>query len=374
MHKYIYFIFLIVLVFLTACEDKHHTDIEPEDPDTNRTLLVYIGRDNNLSTTIEEKIEYILRGWSGKGGNLVFYQDKLGEGAHLYETITENGKNSIREIASYGEENSADPAIFGRVIQDVRTAYPAESYGMIFFSHATGWLPEKVYEQTRTIGRDGTDEMDLAEFAAAIPDNLFDFIIFEACHMAGIEVVYELRNKTDYILASAAEIVSPGFRYIYPQSIDYLFQPEANLSSFAENAFEWVNSQTDAYRSGTLSIIQTSGLNTLAQWLNNNMDRDFTGNYNSLQIFDRKKENLFYDFQEYFSYRIAPQQQETFNTLIENCVIYANATPGFFSGMSSSYYPFVIEKHCGLTTYIMKEHLQEINEAYTQLAWYKDVY
>lgn len=34
----------------------------------------------------------------------------------------------------------------------------------------------------------------------ALPDHLFEFIIFEACNMAGIEVAYELRNKAAYIM------------------------------------------------------------------------------------------------------------------------------------------------------------------------------
>lgn len=31
--------------------------------------------------------------------------------------------------------------------------------------------------------------------------------------MGGIEVAYELRNKTDYMIASPAEVISNGFPY-----------------------------------------------------------------------------------------------------------------------------------------------------------------
>ena len=34
--------------------------------------------------------------------------------------------------------------------------------------------------------------MEITDFAMALPDHLFEFIIFEACNMAGIEVAYEL--------------------------------------------------------------------------------------------------------------------------------------------------------------------------------------
>ena len=47
--------------------------------------------------------------------------------------------------------------------------------------------------------------MEITDFAMALPDHLFEFIIFEACNMAGIEVAYELRNKAAYIMASSAQ-------------------------------------------------------------------------------------------------------------------------------------------------------------------------
>lgn len=65
-------------------------------------------------------------------------------------------------------------------------------------------------------------EMELDEFAAAIPDGTLDFIIFEACLMAGVEVAYALRGKAEYLLASPAEIISPGFTPVYPEALGYL--------------------------------------------------------------------------------------------------------------------------------------------------------
>ena len=54
--------------------------------------------------------------------------------------------------------------------------------------------------------------MEIADLAAALTGH-FDFIMFDACFMASVEVLYELRDKADYFIASPAEIISDGFPY-----------------------------------------------------------------------------------------------------------------------------------------------------------------
>lgn len=104
-----------------------------------------------------------------------------------------------------------------RVINDVTRLYPAKSYGLIVFSHGSGWLPpHTLVNGSRSIIIDNDNEMEITDFAMALPDHLFEFIIFEACNMAGIEVAYELRNKAAYIMASSAPVVSPDLLLSMP--------------------------------------------------------------------------------------------------------------------------------------------------------------
>lgn len=65
--------------------------------------------------------------------------------------------------------------------------------------------------------------MEITDFAAAIPDHQSISLFSEACLMSGIEVAYELRNKTDYLLASSAELLVPGYAPVYPTAFQYLF-------------------------------------------------------------------------------------------------------------------------------------------------------
>ncbi|MFV0313354.1 MAG: clostripain-related cysteine peptidase [Dysgonomonas sp.] len=245
------------------------------------------------------------------------------------------------------------------------------SYGLILFSHASGWLPQETLKNPKSILIDNKREMDITDFADAIPENYFDFIIFEACFMAGIEVAYELKDKADYILVSSAEIVSPGFTEIYKQSaISYLYESPVNLKGFAQSAFNYFNSQSGFLNSATLSIIKTSELDALGNIIKKNYNRDNTVDINTIQHFDRYTYHLFFDFEDYFSsYLQTDMQRQELSEAINSCIIYKAATFLFMDG----YNGFEIKKHSGLTTYIQQEQFPYLNTEYQKLKWYKKI-
>ncbi len=357
--------FTFIFLFCRCNDDDPH----PSD-NWQRTIMVYLGRDNKeFQYADEDKINAMIQGWNGQGGNLVIYEDVYNGETRLMEVYHEKGENKIRILETYEPENSANPEVFKRVIRDMKSRYPADSYGLIFFSHGTGWLPEGTF--TKAIGRDNGQEMDIIDFAGAIPDGLFDFMILEACFTTGIEFVYELKDKTGYILGSAAEILSPGFRETYRTSMDLLFSQEADLTGFAKNVMNWTNSQSGAYRSGTISLIQTNRLDNLAMWLKANISETFDGNIATLQCFDRGY-NLFFDFEDYFSRLVTENKQAELSNLINDCILYKDATDNFMPGYN--YKGFTITKHSGFTTYVMQDRRASLNEAYKNLKWYKAVF
>lgn len=64
---------------------------------------------------------------------------------------------------------------------------------------------------TRSVIKDNHYEMSLQDFASAIPDGQFNFILFEGCFMAGLEVAYELKDKTQYIVGFISRNAFTGF-------------------------------------------------------------------------------------------------------------------------------------------------------------------
>lgn len=355
---------LVISFLAVSCQEDDSPIVVP----SQHVLLLYMGGDNNLSGETDQKIEAIRKAWNGSlNDRLVVYQDTYSAPPTLVEIVKEGGQNVKKIIKTYPEENSADAAVFGRVIQEVKLLYPSPSYGLLLFSHASGWLPQATLLQPRTVIVDKKDEMDIVDFAKAIPDKAFDYIVFEACFMSGIEVMYELKDKTDYIVGSSAEILSPGFTPIYPQIINNLFEPTPNLKAFTETAFNYFNSKTGYEQSATFTVVKTAELSKLAAWIKANVDQSASVNIFDLQHFDRYSYRLFFDFEDYFSRLLKTEQQKTeLKNLISKCIVYKAATPYFMLGWNG----FEVKLHSGLTTYVQQEKYPYLNDEYKKLSWY----
>lgn len=386
----------IALVVLALLPTSCITDVECEglgEGVPTLTLLVYLAGDNNLSP-IGQIPETLRQVWKYTGNRCLIYYD-VPDGTpkllSLRGGCASNPVPYIETIAEYPEENSASASVFSRVMSDVERMYPADSYGLLFCSHGSGWLPGGALANpmSRSIGLDkhlgtvdsGSEEMELSDFAAAIPDHHFDFIIFESCLMAGVEVAYELRNKTDYILASSAELLSPGFLKIYKNSFGDLMNTklsiEERLKRMGQNYYSEMNAHSGSERSATLSLIRTNKMEELAVWANE-IIKNITGesdlNIHSLQHFDRPGSYgdspvapRFFDFGEYMEHLAEPKSFAVLSGLINDIVIWKATTPYFMEGENG----FQIRHYSGMTTYIQQDIFPDLNVSWQQTAWGK---
>jgi hypothetical protein len=356
---------LFIVIFLASCREAH--DLLPA---AERILIVYLGGDNDLSSETYQKTEALKLGWTAENNHrhrLFIYRDAAIAAPMLMEINSRNGQTVVDTVEVYGEENSASAEVFARTVNKIRNKYPSKSYGLLFFSHASGWLPQGALTnpELRSVGMDKNKEMELADFARAIPDKTFEYIVFEACFMAGVEILCELRNKTDYILASSAEIVSPGFTAIYLTSLGFLLN--GNLTAFAEQAFDYFNLQIGVMKSATFSIIKTDGVQALAEFVAENCHLDKQLDVRKIQHFDRfQSYRLFFDFEHYYSQLLdSDEENRTLQILIDKCVVWKKATPSFLSGSSG----FVINKYSGMTGYIPQDGFPALNLKYEETEW-----
>lgn len=371
---------LCIVLLFPACR-KSNDEPEPE-PVANRTILVYMGGDNNLGMETYDKLIEISKGWDSTfDGNILIYQDTPWKDCPRLIKITgfDGVDPKYDVVKKYDISNSASPTVFRQAITDAFKDSPASSYGLIVFSHASGWLPPHTLSNpnytpssTRSVIIDDTDEMDIKDFASALPDKLFDFIIFEACNMANIEVAYEMKDKAEYIVASSAPIVSPGFTRIYSGSLKYLFEKNANLSAFAKSYFDLWNSYSGAKQSATISIAKVSELPALVdavrsikQNTSNNID------ISDLQTYDGVLNSpyYFFDFRSYYNLLANESQMQALDNAIGKCIVYKAQT----SNYATSEGVFPINSHCGITTYIEQGALSSINEEYRKLKWYNAI-
>lgn len=358
-------IILTGFIFCSCQKDDEEECVPPVE----HVLFVYMGGDNNLSDETYQKIEAIRKGWDGDvRRKIVIYNDPQKGTPTLTEIAKENGQNIQKVIRQYEEENSASSTVIERVIRDVKSLYPSPSYGMLIFSHASGWLPKGMLLRPKSIMVDGADEMELADLVAALPDKGFEYIVFETCFSAGIEVLYALKDKADYILASSAEIVSPGFTDVYPDAINDLL--DKDLQSFAKKAHNHIEQKQGARQSSTLSIVKTSALEPLAAYIMKNCDISLQVQINDIQRFDRYSYRLFFDFKDYYSRLLeTDEQKEELSQLIDNCILWKAATKQFLVGDNG----FNIKEYSGMTTYIMQEQYPIMNMAYCELSWSRDI-
>lgn len=353
---------LVLPLLLSSClqEEADNTPVLPD-----RTVLFYMAGDNSLGGETLEKIDALAEAWNIGGGNhLLVYQDRGGEYMPRLLEIkaSSGGKSEIVPLEEYAQENSASSKVFSRVLNDMALRYPGSDYGLVVFSHGSGWLPGGTFSSsTRSVAVDGDNEFDLQDFAGCIPRNRFRFIIFESCLMAGAEVAFELQDKTDYILASCAEIVSPGFTPLYGKMLPLIYSSEPKLAEFAAEYFNYCNGLAGDMRSATVSVIRPRGLAPLKQLLAQaerrilqwkEVDRE------NIQAFDRRSSHLFYDLEGYLHEIGTARENEALAGILRQSIVYKASTESF---MPSATGGFRIKEHCGLTIYIPTEKYEYLN-------------
>ena len=138
--------FFCGLIVFSACDEKHETEpLYPVDGDTcDRTVLVYMLGSNTLGGFVESNISAMKKAVE-KGalhnGNLLLYIDRYNTVPTLEKLSLRDGAVERTVVKSYEDRNSATVEAMSSVCDDVRTLYPASSFGLILWSHANGWYP-----------------------------------------------------------------------------------------------------------------------------------------------------------------------------------------------------------------------------------------
>lgn len=364
---------LIISVFIfTSCKKD-----DPAPPvKANRTVLIYMAADNSLGDYQFDKtnIESIINGSTREalnGGNLLVYIDSRHSDPQLLH-ITPSGKEVLRDYPEHS--NSVSPQTMREVIQEVKSLFPADSYGLILWSHGSDWFPSNK-ATTRAFGQDQSNWMELSELKSALPDHGFDFIFFDACYMGGIEITYELKDKAAYMLASPTEIMGSG--YPYQKIINYLFTPTPAYQSICDEFYNYyVKESATPY--ATLALLDLGKMEAIAQAVHPIIQEHYNKTdsieLNDLQHFFRSKYYGMYDFDDYISCLISTEseQYKAFRQALNDAVIYEKHTSSFLP----NYGGYKITRFCGLSCFVMKEEekVQGINDEYAKLDWYQAVY
>ncbi len=213
----LYIIILYNMLLLAGCSrDMIVTPEEQPRAEAERTVIIYMAADNSLSSQVRKDTMEMAKAKNliPEDVNVIVYVDDKTNKPAIYELSAKKGMQRWRLYNS--EMCSTSQDVMLDALQQIEHYFPARHYGITFWSHATGWNPRH-----NTFGKDETPGTATREVEMEIPvlhDVLaqlpaFDYIFFDACFMQCIEVAYELRDVTRYIVGSPAEIPGPGAPY-----------------------------------------------------------------------------------------------------------------------------------------------------------------
>ena len=244
--------------------------------------------ENNLSRFATEDLEEMKTGSLklAEDQNLVIYVDKAGSLTTPYIVRAKNGE--MVDTIFMKEALSADPTTLQDVIQYTREHFPAKSYGLLLWGHASGWLVSTKDSISRTRGSSilepkayggatgnnsssssGNYWMNIVPMAKAIQNGMgsdhLSFIFGDCCSFGCLEVAYELKNVTDYVIGSPAEVPDMGapFDLIVP---DMFIETDNFYAKIIDHYFDYyldIFKNNPQYYNKKV-VVKTSGLDNLA--------------------------------------------------------------------------------------------------------------
>lgn len=263
----------------------------------------------------------------------------------------------------------------------VQRKFPDSHYGIVFSSHATGWLPEGYYSDPsayesksprgyRTLGQDivGNSgvEMELQEFADAIPMHL-EYLLIDACLSGCVEVAYAFKDKTDIIGFSPTEVLADGFNYL--EITRHLLNADPDPVGVCREYFDYYDAQSGNNRSATISVLDTRRMESLAEVCRELFEKYrsqiSTLDGNRVQGFFRYNKHYFYDLRDILVQAgITSRERARLDEALEECILYKAATPYFLN--------FRISQYCGLSMYLPSMGTPFLDSFYvSQMDWNK---
>lgn len=370
--KLIYRLLALLLVGqAVACGDRD--DPQPAGKDVDRTVLVYMIADNatnslglagNDVADMNEMATAARAGALGNGRLLVYHAaagtDK-GVAPELKELDRHGRWTTLKVYPTGGGVTSVDVSRMRQVLTDVRSLAPAAGYGLVLWSHATGWDQTPV---TRSFGDDRGHTMNIPSLAEALDGFEHEYIYFDCCLMATVEVAYELRHASGTIIASGTELHADGMPYHL--TLRPLMAVPFDAEATARATFNHYDGLRGDDRMCTISVISTSSIDRLAATTRNIMEQGPRLTLNGQQSY-RPGFYTLYDMARFIDgLDVDEALKRQWHAAFDRVVTLALATETILG-----YFP--IETYCGLGTYIPLSPLDTGYRGYDTLGWWRDV-
>lgn len=398
-------------LLLTACGDDGEEDV-PSGP-ARRTVIVYAAAQNTLGTggyLRADSAELVRGARSLKNDeHLLLFADDAG-GARIYR-FRSGGGAPERVWSRAGETCSTDPATLAEVLAWCAGAYPADEYGLVMWSHASGWVPSTNppagtplsfgidagaggHGDMTADGRLGV-QMDIEDIAHAIETAgvRMRYVLFDACLMGGVETAYALRGVTDYVIGAPISTPAAGADYEH-QVRDGLFSndPADIARTYYADVTDPANASDYSDFGIAVAAVRTGALNALAATtadvlprsaLAGRADADMEGvqqyaNYSA--SFGWRPHA--YDAAEAMRRLLTAADFARYKAALDAAIAWQGVTERFYVGPSwRDYFTADASRACGVSMFVPRpiytdradacDH-GDLNEAFRHTAWYRD--
>ncbi len=399
----------LAMTFTSCSEEAFDTDSV-----NKQTILVFYPWTGSQSSTgllgyLQNNIDSISDGIiDRKGLNnsrvLVFLSDKYNH-SMLYDLQYNATTKSVDRVPlkEYEGASYASAEGIADILNEVKTQASALNYALIVGVHGCGWTyasdwsrypyyarpsvtrprdnnfsgiqfgPDPNAPLTRFFGSVSLAEnaMDISTLAEGIRESglKMQYILFDACYMSNIETAYELKDVTNYMIASGSEIMAAGLPYRSMWS--YLNSPTPNYSSIVSTSVNFYkNSSAPFCNLAAIDCRQVEKLASVMKEINAQYQLSASVSLDSIQHLDGFRPHLFYDLETYVdSLRPSGYLLDQFKSQLKLTIKASDHTDEAYTCIYSSD-SFKIKNYCGITISDPSQHSVAI-KGREKTGWWK---
>ena len=399
----------LAMTFTSCSEEAFDTDSV-----NKQTILVFYPWTGDKSSTgllgyLQNNIDSICDGIiDRKGLNnsrvLVFLSEKYNHST-LYDLQYNATTKSVDRVPlkEYEGASYASAEGIADILNEVKTQANALNYALIVGVHGCGWTyasawsrypyyarpsvtrprdnnfsgiqfgPDPNAPLTRFFGSVSLAEnaMDISTLAEGIRESglKMQYILFDACYMSNIETAYELKDVTNYMIASGSEIMAAGLPYRSMWS--YLNSATPNYSGIVSTSVNFYkNSSAPFCNLAAIDCRQVEKLASVMKEINAQYQLSASVSLDSIQHLDGFRPNLFYDLETYVdSLHPSGYLLDQFKSQLKLTIKASDHTDEAYTCIYSSD-SFKIKNYCGITISDPSQHSVAI-KGREKTGWWK---
>ena len=335
-----------VIFIFTACRDEEFEPII--DDATEQTVIFFMPWSTNMTPYFEQNIidfETAIKDGLLRKERIIVCIASTTQRANVIELRQEQGQCVRDTLKFYSQPDFTKRENITTMLNDVRAIAPARRYSLIIGCHGMGWLPSSK-SRARSQYHFGLDNVPLTRWfggftseyqieTTTLADAIkeagmrMDYIMFDDCYMSSVEVAYDLKDVTDYLIGSPTEIMIYGFPYHL--CARYLVGT-VNYAALCQTFYDFYSHYTTPC--GTIAVTDCRELDVLAHIVRDiNLTQEFDyALLADVQRMDGYIPTLFYDLGDYIAHLCTDKNLlDAFNHQLDVTIPYKAHTAQYYS-------------------------------------------